>query len=419
MFNFTENIKEVIDEIKRGKGIPIKKMSPDDELVLYLKAHLINSIREEGKISRHLSSWISLELNEGFFEEGIRKCLFFLDELNIHEDEEINYVLKKVIEERYIQSRINEKGNYRKDVEFLDFIVTCTANSWGEYATDKTLTYDYCKQRFLIIWDYRNNCWEVSGLGEIFLDFTPLKAVIFLLSIDLTSSSSEYDREYFSEVALNELLKFKKKKKSERGYYGGRIFNNLNINTLRKLGVIKGRSPREIVLTPLGEIAVKEALKEDNPMLEMINTIVQSEEQGVSFEGAASETEELSKLLERNELTESIASSIKNGLKLFNERKYLDAVKLFYPAIEGLTNEMLIKEGEEANNHRKFPGLAKKLNKLEDLNVLPPDLTNSINVTFSRNKILHGEYQPTDEEYVYPLCISCIVFLKRMIKEKK
>ena len=52
MFNFTENIKEVIDEIKRGKGIPIKKMSPDDELVLYLKAHLINSIREEGKIAR-------------------------------------------------------------------------------------------------------------------------------------------------------------------------------------------------------------------------------------------------------------------------------------------------------------------------------------------------------------------------------
>ena len=27
--------------------------------------------------------------------ERIRKCLFFLDELNIHEDEEINYVLKK------------------------------------------------------------------------------------------------------------------------------------------------------------------------------------------------------------------------------------------------------------------------------------------------------------------------------------
>ena len=50
MFNFAENIKEVIDEIKRGKGVPIRKVSPDFELVLFLKAHLINSIRKEGSI---------------------------------------------------------------------------------------------------------------------------------------------------------------------------------------------------------------------------------------------------------------------------------------------------------------------------------------------------------------------------------
>lgn len=416
MFNFTENIKEVIDEIKRGKGIPIKKVSPDYELVLYLKAHLINEIRKEGSVSKNLGTWISLELNEGYFEEGIRKCLFFLDELNVHEDNEINNILKKVVEERYLHSR-NYERTHGIEMDFMDFIVNCTLNSWGENATDKTLTYDYCKQRFLINWDYRKQCWEVSGLGEIILDFTPLKAVIYLLSIDLNFSSSEYDREYFSEELLNGLLKLKKPK-TEKGYYGGRFLNSMNITLLRKLGIVKGRNPREITLTPLGEIAIKEALKADNPIQEMINTIVQSEEQGIAFEGVSSETEEVAKLLEKTQLTDSIANSIKSGLKLFKEKKYLDAVKLFYPSIEGITNEMLIEKGEEANNHKKFSGLFKKLEKLEELGVLPPDLTNSINVTFSRNKILHGEYQPTDEEYVYPLCISCIVFLKRLIKEK-
>jgi len=418
MFNFTENIKEVIDEIKRGKGIPIKKVSPDYELVLYLKAHLIKLIRNEGSVSKNLGSWVSLELNEGYFEEGIRKCLFFLDELNIHQDEEINHILKEVVEERYLHSR-----NYDKtrgiEMDFMEFIVSCTLNSWGENATDKTLTYDYCKQRFLINWDYRKQCWKVSGLGEIILDFTPLKAVIFLLSIDLNFSSSEYDREYFSKELLNGLLKLKKSKnKNDKTYYGGRFLNSLNITLLRKLGIIKGRNPREITLTPLGEIAIKETLKPDNPIQEMINTIVQSEEQGIAFEGVLSETEEVVKLLENSKITESIANSIKSGLKLFKEKKYLDAVKLFYPSIEGITNVMLVEQGEDANNYKKFSGLFKKLDKLEELGVLPLDLTNSINVTFSRNKILHGEYQPTDEEYVYPLCISCIVFLKRMIKEK-
>ena len=358
-------------------------------------------------------------MNEGFFEEGIRKCLYFLDELNVHEDEEVNAILTRAVELRYLQSR-NYDRTHGIEMDFMEFLVTCTLNAWGETATDKTLTYDFCKQRFLIVWDYRKECWTVSGLGELFLDFTPLKSIIFLLSIDLNFNSDEYDREYFSEETLSELLKLKKTdKKSERGYILGRNLNTKNINILRKLGVVKGRGLREIILTPLGEIAIKEALKEDNPMQEMINTIVQGEEQGITFEGVSTETEEVKKLLKTKNINDGIANSVKNGLQLFNERKYLDALKLFYPAIEGITNEMLIEKGEEANNHNKYPGLAKKLDKLEELNLLPPDLTKSINVTFSRNKILHGEYQPEDEEYVYPLCVSCIVFLKRMIKEKK
>lgn len=419
MFNFAENIKEVIDEIKRGKGVPIRKVSPDYELLLFLKAHLINSIRKEGHISKNIGSWISLELNEGFFEEGIRKCLFFLDELDVHEDEEINTILKKVVELRYLQSR-NYERTHGIEMDFMEFLVTCTLNAWGESATDKTLTYDFCKQRFLIAWDYRKDCWTVSGLGELFLDFTPLKAIIFLLSIDLNFNSNEFDREYFSEETLKELLNLKKvDKKSEKGYSLGRNLNTQNINILRKLGVVKGRSLRELMLTPLGEIAIKEAIKEDNPMQEMINTIVQGEEQGITFEGVSTEIDEIEKLIKSKKINDCIANSIKNGLKLFNERKYLDALKLFYPAIEGLTNEMLAEKRENANNHSKYPGLAKKLSKLEELNLLPLDLTKSIEVAFSRNKILHGEYQPEDEEYVYPLCISCIVFLKRMIKEKK
>ena len=82
-----------------------------------------------------------------------------------------------------------------------------------------------------------------------------------------------------------------------------------------------------------------------------------------------------------------------------------------------MANQMLSVVGENPNDVGSFPGLAHKLGRLEALGVIPSDLSKAIDIITSRNKVLHGEYAPLEQEYAYPLCVAGIVYLRRMLSE--
>lgn len=77
---------------------------------------------------------------------------------------------------------------------------------------------------------------------------------------------------------------------------------------------------------------------------------------------------------------------------------------------------MLQNAGKDIHDRKKFPGLAAKISALGKMNLIPADLAQRLEITTSRNKILHGKYEPVDQEYTYSLCVAAIVYLKRTLK---
>ncbi len=109
-----------------------------------------------------------------------------------------------------------------------------------------------------------------------------------------------------------------------------------------------------------------------------------------------------------------IENSISNSMNLFLKGEFLDTVRVIAPIIEDITNKMLVKIGENPFSSA-YPGLFKKIEKLVTENKIPTDLAKSIDITLSRNKVLHGEYSPSSNEYVLPLAMNCIVYLDKIV----
>lgn len=125
MLRFTETIKDVIYDILKGKGLPVKRISPDDKLVLRLKSSLIRKIKGLGQIPNSIIGNVAFEFREGFFEEGIRECLIFLNDIDVN-DEELYDILDRVIEERYLSKTLSteERNKKRKKPAILNLKIT-------------------------------------------------------------------------------------------------------------------------------------------------------------------------------------------------------------------------------------------------------------------------------------------------------
>jgi hypothetical protein len=170
-------------------------------------------------------------------------------------------------------------------------------------------------------------------------------------------------------------------------------------------------------LTPLGKVVVETVLSEDNPMGEVVKALVENEEQGIHFEGSDKELDLLRKQLASEAIDQGSRNSIVNAIELYIRGSYTDAARIFFPSIEAVANQMLSAAGENPNDYKAFPGLTRKLARLEELKQIPPDLSKAIDIATSRNKVLHGEYKPVEQEYAYPLCVAGIIYLRRMLNE--
>jgi len=416
MPSFTEQLKELIFDVERNGGSPVQKLSPSPDLVLKLKGYAIRRLREEPEpLPRNVEFFLLEEFNEGFFEEGIRVSLVHLGEMGITDSEKVLEILHKVIDKRL--DGILRRGNsgryhhrYDDTISIDDAIVQSIEYVWDEYGSEPTVLYNFAKQRFLILWDYHRNRWQTTGLGRFLLELKPLQAVAFLLTIDLTFNTGERDIRHISADALKSLLKPEKRHEH---------IVPLHRETLRRLGVIRTLSSRhwEYDLTPPGAVVVESILAEDNPMREIVAALVQNEEQGIEFEGSEKEIGKLKAELASEVVDTASRESVENAIILYKKGSYIDASRIFFPSIESVANQMLSMAGEDPSDHRTFPGLARKITKLEELKLIPADLSKGIEIATSRNKVLHGEYEPLEQEYAYPLCVAAIIYLRRILGE--
>jgi len=293
MLNFTKQLKELIHDVEINGGNSSQKISPPSELVHHLKAHAISQLRKYEPLNRNVEYFLE-EFKNGFFEEAICACLSQLMEMGITNLEEVQRILKKVVE-RELATILNEYDWQPRVTNSIDrntlddAFVETLLSVWQDCSS--TGLYTIAEQRFLILWDYQRNCWQITGLGKFILGLKPVQVIIFLLTIDLILSTSNYDLRYISASTLIELI--------DKTYSDYHLGSQGNI--LKRFGILKDlsqeRIPNAEQLTPLGKAVIKTVLSEDNPMQEIVDILVEDEKQGINFKGADKELEYLQEKL--------------------------------------------------------------------------------------------------------------------------
>lgn len=409
MLSFIEQLKDIIYEVEQTGGDPLERLLPSPYLVQLLRAYALKTIGEiPSTQSYRISEFLLEEFNEGFFDEGIRVSIIFLNKLGITDSKRIEETLKSVVKRRilnwldFTKAKHFEKGN-SENVE--DALITFVTEIWEDGGTEVSRAYTFAKQRALISWDYRENHWIVTNLGRFFLELNTFHAICFLLTVDICLSTGRHDFRHLSRDRLQNILEPQSEK----------YFHLIPIHrwNLQWMGILsEGHHPDELSLTPLGKKALEYVLSENNLMIDTVILSLQAEEQGLAYSGSQLEIQKLEDVLNSPLIDDVDRMSIQNALTLCKSRQYLDGLKILFPCIEGIINRMLQDMGEHPD---KYPGWKKKVDYLDSKGVIPPDVAKAIEIITSRNKTLHGQFVPPDPEYAYPLIQMAIIYLHRIL----
>lgn len=409
MLSFIERLKDIIYAIERTGGDPLERLLPSPHLVQQLRAHALKTIEERASTQGHrISRFLLEEFKEGFFDEGVRVSIIFLNRVGITDNKRIEEALKSVVKRRILNWLDPMKARHfeERDSENVeDALITSVSEVWEDGGTEVSRAYTFAKQRALISWDYRENHWTVTNLGRFLLELNAFHAICFLLTTDICISTGRHDFRHLSRDQLQNIL--------EPKY--DRRFHLIPIHrwNLQWMGILsEGHRPYEISLTPLGKKALEYVLSENNLMIDTVMLFLQAEEQGLTYSGLQLEIQKLEGVLNSPLIHDADRKSIQNALTLCKSRQYLDGLKILFPCIEGVINKMLQEMGEQPDKYR---GWKKKVEYLESKGVIPPDVAKAIEIITSRNKTLHGEFAPPDPEYAYPLFQMAIIYLHRIL----
>lgn len=108
-----------------------------------------------------------------------------------------------------------------------------------------------------------------------------------------------------------------------------------------------------------------------------------------------------------------IEREVKIGLNEYSNGNYTASLKVFYPVIEQMMNEILNVKGENINN---FKGIFDKKKRLVELECINSELGESFELNKPRNGVLHGSFSPTNDTYSYPINLSAMIFLIELMK---
>jgi hypothetical protein len=155
-------------------------------------------------------------------------------------------------------------------------------------------------------------------------------------------------------------------------------------------------------------------LDKDNPLRDAASVLIATEEVGDTFKGSATEIKDVVALISESGLVDDAnRESINTGVQLYFSGKYLDSLRVLYPSIEAIINNMLNRAGQQPE---QFRGLVEKARWLEQNGCVPPDVSNAVEIFTIRNRVLHGNFSPP-EDYVFPLCLLAFRYLRRLLLE--
>ncbi|MEM4204187.1 MAG: hypothetical protein QXS54_08975 [Candidatus Methanomethylicaceae archaeon] len=404
MLSFIDSLKQVIADVKVSGGAVIEHSTPPSDVLERLKQFALQRIAETSA-----SEWILLEwFTEGFFDEYVRVCWIHLRKLGISDNSLIYRVITKVIE-----SQLSRETRHweRTERDFEERLALSLVDVWEQMGDEQTLIYTFARERWLIAWDYQKSCWKATSLGELLLELSPVQAVTFLLSIDTLFSTGKRDFHHISADVMNEILH------PQHESYDLPHLIPLHRDLLTRLGILRepdDYEPDRVELTPVGKIVLGRVLDKDNPLRDAASVLIATEEVGDTFKGSATEIKDVVALISESELVDDAnRESINTGVQLYLSGKYLDSLRVLYPSIEAIINNMLNRAGQQPE---RFRGLVDKARWLEQNGYIPPDVSNATEIFTSRNKVLHGNFSPP-QDYVFPLCLLAFRYLRRLLLE--
>jgi len=116
-----------------------------------------------------------------------------------------------------------------------------------------------------------------------------------------------------------------------------------------------------------------------------------------------------------SKVSTQIKKSLENSKIFFLREEYSDSLKIIYPIIEEIANEILVSNNENPDDRSKYKGLFDKLSELINLHVIPNELFEFIQINKPRNKILHGSYTVQNEQFLYPTALASLIFVTEMM----
>lgn len=405
MLSFTETLKQIIASVEATGGAIVERSTPSPEMLQRLRAYSIQQIATR-KVSKHtLLEWFA----EGFFDEQVRVCFIHLCKLGMTDDEVIYRFLVKVID-----LSLSERGHRsHQEKDFEESMADALYEIWSNAGDEQTISYTFAQTRWLIAWDYQNHKWRATSLGRLLLELSPVQSCTFLLSVDSLFSMGENDFRHISPEVLRGIIS------TQPGEESDFHLMPFHRDILARLGLL--RDPYryysdKVELTSIAKTVIKRVISRDNPFRDTAKSLLETEEQGETFSSSSSETEEILRIIRQSDLVDADnRNSITTSIQLFRAGKYLDSLRVVYPSIEAIVNEMIIRlNGQPA----QFRGLDPKVKFLEQQHAIPSDVSSAVEVFTGRNRVLHGNFAaPAD--YVFPLCLMAIRYLRRLITEYK
>lgn len=417
LLNWTERLKELIADIEDTGGDPCQKLTPAAILVSELRGYFLSQIVElstAGKTGEvgwgnpvdRIRGYFTEQITEGFFDDGVRLCIVELAQFGVTETNKVKTILQKVVRQIVAGFLRVREDALSKDPD--DLLVQHLVEVWESFGSETSRLYDFARQRLLISWDFDHRYWRSTTLGKALLGFSPLQSLCFLLTIDLMNSTGVYDFRYMSRDLLNSVFQ-----QSPPPHV-----IPLHFTTLEELGVITRGRPFDwdsYQTTTVGKLALKRVLSSPNPMIDFIEMLAGAEQEGIAISSFYEEAEKLRRnLLKSSIIDQSTRDSILSAISLYENKRYIDSARILYPSIEAIANSMLLTSGENPHDNKAFPGLTKKLAILDEKRLIQSDLAKSLDITTARNKTLHGEFTPSEDEYAMPLCFTAFFYLRRM-----
>lgn len=402
MLSFVESLKHTISHIQHTEGAIIEHALPPDMLLQKLREYAVKQMSVSNTPADIFLEWFT----GGLFSEHVRVCFVHLAKLGIVDEETSFKLICKTIDAR-ISGRNPEPSNRTFD-EYLEFSLF---EVWDALGDEQTRVYTFAKKRSLIAWNYQQGTWRTTSLGVLLLNLSPVQAATFLLSIDTQFSTGRRDLHHISSNVLYDIL-------SVRGndeYPEEPSYSHREI--LTQLGLLIEQdeyTKKSVELSRIGKSVVRRVLAKDNPFRDTVRVLLETEEEGFVFDNPSTEIkelrEEISKSTTINEINKGI---IITALDLYQQYKYVESLRTVIPSIEYIFDVLLSSANEVPSS---FNGMHKKLQKIEQLSLLPRDMTSAIEVITARNKILHGNFTPSQNEYAYPLCMLVFLYMSRLIK---